>query len=84
MPQSLSTARVFGGSPNHGRGAHFMGRLTPHEITRMHPKPGAENGGIAQKMGGVGPPFFDILTNGCKKWPQSGMGVPTSPENHSS
>ena len=26
---TLSTARVFGGATNHGRGADFMGHLTP-------------------------------------------------------
>ena len=54
MPQSLSTAMVFGGSPNHGRGANFMGRGSHHLGPKMKARTGAENGGIAQKMGGVG------------------------------
>ena len=32
MPQALSLAEVFGGSPNHGRGANFMGRGSDHKI----------------------------------------------------
>ena len=55
MPQSVSTAMVFGGSLNHGRGANFMGRRGSHHLgPKMGTETGAENGGIAQKMGGVG------------------------------